>query len=168
MVRIPLMIKFPARDDVAPARIASLVETVDVKPTLLAYVGAPIPPELEGENLLPLIRGETRALANPEVVIATQLRDVHAIRDGDWKFILRVPEGDEELYDLKSDPDEQRNLAAEQPDRAGALRARLAPFVRADAEAIGPDNRLRDDPRMNELLEKLGYVDDRPKDARPK
>ena len=163
MVRIPLMMKFPARDDVEPARIAALVETVDVAPTLLAYAGAPIPPELEGESLLPLIRGEAKALAHPEVVMATQLRDVHAIRDGDFKFILRVPGGEEELYDLRSDPDEQRNLVAAQPERASALRTRLAPFVRADAEAISPDNRLRDDPRMNELLEKLGYLDDRPK-----
>jgi arylsulfatase len=162
MVRVPLMVKLPAREAIAPARLAALVETVDVAATVLDYAGLPIPAELEGESLLPLIRGQARELAHPEVVLSTQTRDAHAIREGDWKYILRVPEG-EELYDLASDPREQRNLAAAQPERASALRARLAPYVRADvADRTGPDNALREDPRMNELLEKLGYVDDRP------
>jgi len=44
------------------------------------------------------------------------------------------------------------------------MREQLASLVRLDGgRGAGDDNRLRDDPRMNELLEKLGYVDDRAK-----
>jgi arylsulfatase A-like enzyme len=165
MVRIPLMMKLPAREGIAPARIAALVETVDVAATLLDYAGAPLPPELEGESLLPLIRGRTRELAHPEVVMSTQMRDVHALRAGDWKYILHASQG-EELYDLRADPREQHDLAAAQPDRTRAMREQLASLVRPGGDrSAGPENRLRDDPRMNELLERLGYVDDRPKPA---
>ena len=164
MVRVPLMVKLPAREKIAPARLATLVETVDVAATLLDSASLPSPAELEGESLLPLIRGQARELAHPEVVLSTQTRDAHAIRAGDWKYILRVPEG-EELYDLASDPREQRNLAAAEPERAGALRAQLVPFLRGgDGKSASSDNQLRDDPRMNELLEKLGYLDDRAKE----
>ena len=163
MVRIPLMVKLPARESVSPARVAALVETVDVAATLLDYAGAPPPAELEGESLLPLVRGRTRELAHPEVVMSTQMRDVHALRVGDWKYILRPKHG-EELYDLRADPQEQHDLAAAQPDRTRAMRDRLASLVRPDGgHSAGDENRLRDDPRMNELLEKLGYVDDRTK-----
>ena len=163
MVRIPLMMKLPAREGVAPARVAALVETVDVAATLLDYAGAPLPAGLEGESLLPLLRGRTRELAHPEVVMSTQMRDVHALRVGDYKYILRPPQG-EELYDLRADPQEQHDLAAAQPERTRAMREQLASLVRPDVgRGAGDDNRLRDDPRMNELLKELGYVDDRAK-----
>jgi arylsulfatase A-like enzyme len=133
-----------------------------VAPTLLDYVGAKLPPELEGDSLMPLIRGQARQLAHPEVVLSTQMNDVHAIRVGDLKYILRLPDR-EELYDLRSDPDEQHNLVASEPEQARALRERLAAFVRPGARGSRPpDNRLREDPRMNELLERLGYAEEAP------
>jgi arylsulfatase A-like enzyme len=159
MTRIPLMFKFPAREGIEPRRLTQLVETVDVTRTLLDYLGAEQPAHLEGENLMPLLRGEVDVLSRPEVVLATNKRQVHAIRLGDHKYIYNT-DGNEELYDLREDPDEQRNLVARQPERASVLRAQLESIVDLEgARAVSEDNRLREDPRMDELLEALGYVE---------
>ena len=54
------------------------------------------------------------------------------IRDHDKKYIYDARTGREELYDLVSDPDEQRNLAGAQPDIAVRLRQRLAALLKTE------------------------------------
>jgi len=158
MTRIPLAFKFPVRDGIGPARLSALVETVDINRTLLDYLGAEQPDHLEGESLMPLIRGEVSELRRPEVVLTTGKRRVHAIRVRGYKYVYNLETG-EELYDLAADPDEQRNLAEEQPEKARALRAKLESMIDLRAGLSHRDeNRLREDPRMNELLESLGYL----------
>jgi arylsulfatase A-like enzyme len=159
MTRIPLLFKFPVREGIVPRRLSQLVETVDITRTLLDYLGAEQPEHLEGESLMPLVRGEVEALSRPEVVVATSTRSVHGIRVRDYKYIYNES-GGEELYDLRDDPDEQRNLVDEQHDRARALRAKLESMVDLeDGRSIEEDNRLREDPRMDDLLEALGYIE---------
>ena len=61
MVRIPLVMKFPARAKVLPRRIDALVETVDIIPTIFDFLDFEPSPQWEGESLWPLIVGqETR------------------------------------------------------------------------------------------------------------
>jgi hypothetical protein len=72
-----------------------------------------------------------------------------------------LDDGREELYDLASDPDEQRNLAAEQPRLVASLRARLETEVDlTSTAALSEQNQLREDPEMNRLLESLGYLEE--------
>jgi arylsulfatase A-like enzyme len=54
LVRIPLMIGGPG---IAAQRRDEPVSIVDVLPTLAEYVGAPIPPGVQGRSLLPLLAG---------------------------------------------------------------------------------------------------------------
>ena len=75
MVRIPLILRFPPAAGIAPRRLANPVETIDIAPTLLDYLGVAIPDVYEGDSLMPLIRGEDRTLAGPEVILATNRRD---------------------------------------------------------------------------------------------
>ena len=49
-----------------------------------------------------------------------------AVRSGDWKLIERYEDGALELYDLKKDPSEARDLAAKRPEKAEELRALLS------------------------------------------
>src|SRR5262249_40475584 len=71
IVRIPMIVKLPAKDRAAPRRLATLVETVDVLPTVLDELGIQRPEYLEGQSLLQLVRGRTDRLAEPYVVLST-------------------------------------------------------------------------------------------------
>jgi arylsulfatase A-like enzyme len=165
MIRIPFMIKFPSSDGVAPRRLANPTETIDLLPTLFDYLGLQIPEQLEGDSLWPLIREGVRQLDGPEVVAATMPRDLHAIRLGDHKYIRHV-QGAEELYDLRADPDEQRNRIGEEPATARALRQKLESMVDLRTRrTLNERNDLRVDPEMRRLLEILGYGGKESRDA---
>ena len=158
MIRIPFVIKFPRRDGIAPRRLDNPVETIDLLPTLFDYLGLPIPEHLEGDSLWPLIQGRARQLDGAEVVVATLRRNLHAIRLGDHKYLRHV-QGEEELYDLRSDPDEQRNRIDEEPAQARALRQKLDSMVDLTTRrTLDERNDLRMDPEMERLLEILGYA----------
>jgi len=159
MTRVPLLLKFPARDGIAPARLAQPTETVDLLPTLLDYLRLPAAPDAEGESLWPLISGARTQLERPEVVLSTAWRDLHAIRLGRHKLIVSNA-GRSALYDLEEDPGEQRDLAASEPEVAAALREKLAARLGEGFESASetaPEWEL--EPGLRDLLETLGYAE---------
>ena len=94
-------------------RSSQLMSVADVFPTLAGAAG--IRPRstrpLDGVDLWPSVaRGEVTA--RPSLVLCHE--GVRVI-DGWWK-LLRLPTGDLELYDLQSDPREERNVADAHPD----------------------------------------------------
>ncbi len=60
-----------------------------------------------------------------------------AIRDGDWKLIEFFEDGRLELFDLKSDPCERKDLAEAKPEKAAELLAKLRKW-RKDVDARMP------------------------------
>ena len=94
----------------------NMVLNIDISPTILELAGLTTPGLVQGESLVPLIQGRKtkkrtsvfceHLLKNPEIV------DSECIRTEKWKFI-RYPKHPEfiELYDLKTDPWEEHNLA---------------------------------------------------------
>ena len=128
------MIQFPGR--IRPGRYDALAESVDVLPTLFGLIGLPEPLKCQGRSLLPLCDGSGRpALAReavfseniiPEVITrgldftfekgkgvkGIRHPDAKMVRTDRWKYNY-YPGGYAELYDLKNDPHEQRNLAAD-------------------------------------------------------
>jgi arylsulfatase A-like enzyme len=129
-LRVPLIVAVPGQ----PAQvIEDDVALVDVGPTLLDLVGAPIPAGFRGHSLLPRIRGGARTVRPifAELLPATAWpHHAEMMIDGDRKLIHRVSDRRYELYDLKSDPGEKKNLAdapAARPAFDG-LRARLLGF----------------------------------------
>jgi arylsulfatase A-like enzyme len=110
---------------------------VDVFPTLVAAAGAK-PPEqpLDGESLVPLFKDPKAALTReaiyqhfPGYLGAGQnswrTTPASAIHAGDWKLIEFFEDGRLELYNLRDDVGETKNLAASQPDKARELHAKL-------------------------------------------
>ena len=57
VTHIPLLIAPPRSAGIAPHRTSALTQTIDLMPTLLELSGQPIPPEVTGRSLLPLMRG---------------------------------------------------------------------------------------------------------------
>jgi arylsulfatase A len=98
-IRVPALLRWPAGLPGAGRRTDALVHFTDWMPTLLAAAGVPAPPNvpLDGQNALPLLRGE-RTTGNPSrfwqwnryTPVATCNA---AMRDGAWKLIRpRIPE----------------------------------------------------------------------------
>lgn len=129
-VREPLIMRWPGRiraDQVIDVPISS----PDFFPTILAAATVKLPADLppDGVDLLPIITtGSTpdRALFWHYPHYGNQGgAPGAAVRRGDWKLIEWFEDGALELYNLRTDPEEQKNLAAAEPKRVAALRAEL-------------------------------------------
>jgi arylsulfatase A-like enzyme len=166
-LRIPLILALPG---VLPEghetdRPASLV---DLGPTILGLVGLPVPSSFQGRDLLP--GGTVPAPGDPRPLFSETNGRIYGVRTNGWRFIFNpeeytpgapggaYPISRVELYDLAEDPGEQRNVAADHPDRVEALRAEILSWKERDlrADVASPDI----DAETLEELRALGYVFD--------
>jgi arylsulfatase A-like enzyme len=91
----------------AGARIDAQVRSIDVVPTLLALVGLPRPPSVEGEALLPMEPGAIRPRADHGAVglnCQAPDRDLALVVSEDRLYIRERRSGAVEFYDLRADP----------------------------------------------------------------
>jgi arylsulfatase A-like enzyme len=115
LTRVPLIIHGPS---VVARRIEQRRSHIDVAPTILELMGAPIPEDFAGRSLVPEIRGG--APDDREPILLELTEDSHnpprrALLLGDLK-IIDFGRGRFELYDVKNDPGELKNIAAERKD----------------------------------------------------
>lgn len=92
---------------------------LDVLPTALAAAGASTSIPLDGVNLLPLLEGKTDKLAPRELYFRFGVQQ--AVRQGDWKLVKASKDMQPMLVNLATDPGEQTDLAAKEPEKAQAL-----------------------------------------------
>ena len=109
-MHIPLI--FRHGGSIAPGRTCSrLVATYDVMPTLLSCMGLagkmPDAPRSPGRDFAALLRGKAIEWTDE---VFYEFENTRAIRTTQWKCIRRHPDGPNELYELKHDPGETKNL----------------------------------------------------------
>ena len=93
---------------------------VDIAPTLLELAGAPIPKEMHGHSLVPVFKPNPKRWRDAfltEYFAEERFPNIaawQAVRTARWKYVHYTErEGADELYDLKADPGEMKNLIAE-------------------------------------------------------
>jgi N-acetylglucosamine-6-sulfatase len=117
-IRIPLVVRYPPRV-AAGSTPGQLVLSLDLAPTLLELAGVTPPPAMQGRSLVPIFANAAGAWRSSFLVeyfsdtVFPRIRNMGyaAVRDTRFKYIqYRELEGMDELYDLESDPYEERNL----------------------------------------------------------
>ena len=152
-VRVPLAIRYPA--DFPRPKAETLVGHLDFVPSVLDAFGLP-------EEL-----GRGVSLISDDVPTDRVMpHSLHPLQDPrrwfaltDARYRLVIPRSGAELYDLKNDPGELRNLAPDQPDRVEDMIARFKSMmsqVRPLSVGAGVDLEMDDDSRR--ALEALGYL----------
>lgn len=118
-VRVPGLLVWPVK--VKQGRVESVpCVTSDYLPTIMAAVGIPTdkaPYELDGENLMPLIEGNSFKRSRP---VNFQYSGQANCSTEQYKFYEKG--GKPELYDMLTDPKEQHNIAAQHPETVAEMR----------------------------------------------
>jgi iduronate 2-sulfatase len=132
--RIPLMIVAPGVTR-PKTRSASLVETVDLYPTLCELASLPKPNKplkLEGQSLVPILRDPTATVKDHVLHVYPRGERIgRAIRTARYRLVEWKKSGDAdsaaeyELYDYEADPLETKNLASEHSEIIAQLRQML-------------------------------------------
>ena len=140
-LRVPLIIRWPGRTK-AGSECAAQVTSQDFFPTLADALGQTEVPRHDGVSLLPLLENPKASL-NREALFwhyphyYPRMTPASAIRAGDWKLIQYYEDNRLELFNLKTDPAETKNLAATQPAKTKALRKKLDAW-RKETDAKAP------------------------------
>ena len=115
--------------------VQNQIRSIDILPTILEILSIPIDENYEkfqGKSLLPIIKGnkETRIAfsqsGNPlKTGKPPKEPNVNAIRTDDWKYIKNTHDDSEELYNLKDDPNEEKNLISIKKGKADEMRSEM-------------------------------------------
>jgi arylsulfatase A-like enzyme len=154
-LRVPLMIKGPGCTE--GRAVLEPVSNLDLLPTLLALLGAPADAAGPGNDLFGSLRDRPPLLIENADLYPEKFLGV---RTSHWKYLRRSSDGSEELYDLRADPGENRNLEGEAAEMLATLRRSLRDALGRLGPAAAPASSAdqRDDAETLERLEALGYV----------
>ena len=115
-IRVPLIVRWPAR--VATNQVSDLLTANwDFLPTAAEIAGVPPPKDIDGISIFPTLIGQTQTNRHDYLYWEFHERGFQqAIRTANWKAIRPQAAEKLELYDLKGDPGEKKNVAEENPE----------------------------------------------------
>ncbi len=160
LIHVPLLMSLPG---VVPSRriVEDNVRLIDVTPTILDYVGLAPVGQFQGLSLRPVLERNAGPDFAGRLVPSTWV-GYHSAIQGDWKLFVDSHAGGARLFNIATDYAETRDLSAEYPDTAAALRQALeehiargrgirAGFTAADATRMV-------NPEAQEQLKAMGYL----------
>lgn len=133
-IGVPLLMRGPGIPE--GKRCAAQCYMRDIFPTLVDLCGLDAPAGIDGRSLKPVIEGK-RDEVHPFIV--GYFRDFQRmIRKGDWKYIEYPAAKKQQLFDLKSDPNELTNLAdsKEHSERQSDLRNALHSWLAGHGDPL--------------------------------
>ena len=115
-IRVPMIVRWPGKVSAGTAsdRVWAMW---DVLPTLADIAGLKPPAKIDGVSMLPTLLG--RPQTNQHSFLYWEFHEKgfrQAVRLGDWKAIRVGVDGPLELYNLKTDFEEKKNVASEHTD----------------------------------------------------
>lgn len=145
------MLFFSPGSDLIPGGVQDadhVAELRDIMPTLLDAAGLDIPDEVEGQSLMPIMRGEDAVwrdyLHGEHMVHFAGIKSMHYIVTPTFKYIWCSGTGHEQLFDLANDRDELHDLAGKPEHQAKleALRENLITELTGREEGFVADGKL--------------------------
>ncbi len=124
-VHVPLVIAGAG----GPRRVASVVQTIDLLPTVLSALGIPRPARVRGRDLGALIAGKPGAEKEPGLAFA-ETDGFTLLAKGPERVICARKAGACALYEPAGDPREEHDLGTEHPEIVKELRQRTAAIAR--------------------------------------
>ncbi|MEM6362938.1 MAG: sulfatase-like hydrolase/transferase [Planctomycetota bacterium] len=152
-IRVPFIASWPGH---LPEGVEyePMVSTLDIFPTCLAVAGVKeLPERLDGVDLLPFLGKRQNNPPHSHLFFRWTFRGVEraAIRSSDWKLLRSARQ--HRLFDLRNDPSERKDVAADHPDVTRDLSARLNEWLLTIPVAANPPKRLAQ-PRSSKSLSK--------------
>ena len=151
-LHVPLILRYPSKIP-AGKRIPGFIQHKDLMPTLLeladidageALADAAIS-KFDGHSLMPIIRGEVASYESEMYLTECTWMRKHGWRTPEWKLIAALEPDFHfkpavELYNLITDPQENHNLAEQEPDVVAFLTARMEKWIAKREEETGLPN----------------------------
>ena len=137
-VRVPCVAWAPGRIP-AGQTIDTITTVMDIYPTFAKLAGFEVPSgqALDGRDISPLLLGtEDPSPPRDEFFYFVRHGVLAGVRQNRWKLLLQ--EGEPELYDLESSPNESRNLAGQNPEIVERLRTRMLQFEKELKQTYRP------------------------------
>lgn len=150
--RVPLMVRWPGK--IKPETTSNaIVGPIDLYPTILDALKLPAPKKhtIDGESFLPVLQERGKLKRKAYFTWFPHLIPAVSVRQGNYKLIRRFephrlyPETIE-LYNLKDDIGESRNLASKMPEKVKELQALIDGFVK-ETGALYPKPNPKFDPK---------------------
>lgn len=163
LIHVPLIMRVPG---VSPGRVAEPVSSLDLMPTLAEFMGTTPEPTWRGENLAPVLRGETQLdPLRPVFALGTSNKaypePLQMVRRGPFKLVREGGTAKGRLFNLSEDPGETRDAAAGDPAAMAELNtlieAWLGTFQSAFSAEVTPDEAARRH-EMQQRLDAMGYL----------
>ncbi len=128
-IRVPALVHWQGQ--LKPSVCNSVLCATDIFPTVAGLIGKPLGSELkpDGADIWAALTDEKARDDHP---IYWNTGAQKAVRVGDWKLVESRRGGTTELFDLRTDPFETRDQAADQPDRVETLRQQLRQLLADD------------------------------------
>lgn len=122
LTRVPLLVCGPG---IKAQRISERRTHIDLPATFFELLGQPIPPDIMGKSLVPELTGKEPP-GNREPILLELAEDSHnpprrALIQGDYKLIWSGPRDRFQLYNLKLDPGEEKDLTKEEPEKLAEM-----------------------------------------------
>ena len=157
---IPLFIHGPG---IVPGVVDTLIEALDILPTISAYLGLEPNPIWQGRNILNPERLEERpAFSKTLGVWPGSLMGTETVIQGRFKLIHKIRKGKMELYDVLADPGDLIDLASDRPELVRELSALLQEHAEQNASLVElyeiEDLETTLDEETIERLRQLGYL----------